>query len=126
MTRLADLCDELNSKEALNKLRKDVIMAYKFLKPLSCSCEWCQKRLKIKKNWHPENINKMNDVWKLDNMIGGFGYPSYDYDSVTWTCKVAIYRGTADYEEVAGHGVNIAQALCHLVIELSKHYKEKK
>ena len=119
--RLADLGDELDSKEALNKLREEAINACTVLKPLDCPCEWCQKQYAIKDDWHPENINKMNDVWKLNNIIGGFGYLSYDYDSVTWTCKVIMHKGNTDYETVAGHGVNFAQALCHLVIELSKY-----
>jgi len=59
------------------------------------------------------------------NMIGGFGYPSYNYDSATWVCKVSIFEGNGDYKDITGCGVNIAQALCHLVIEL-KHYKENK
>ena len=120
MTRLADLCDELNSEESLQELRRNTINALLVLKPLDCSCEHCQKKYKIKDNWHPENINKMNDVWKLNDIIGGFGYLSYQYDSAIWTCEVAIYRGETEYEEASGHGVNIAQALCHLVIDLAK------
>lgn len=122
MTRLADLCDELNSKESMNKLREETINACRGLKPFDCSCKFCQKKYDVKGNWHPENINKMDDVWKLSSIIKGFGYPSYEYDSVTWTCRVGVYRKLENVEAI-GCGVNIAQALCHLTIDLSKLYK---
>lgn len=67
----------------LKKLRKSVIVDYKYLRNMVCKCKKCKRNLKVNfLFWHPENYKRKNDAWKILELLEHFGYWGIGYDTV--------------------------------------------
>ena len=107
-----DIIESLRSQD-LSDLRFKVINAYKNLSEESCKCFKCQKSLVENfDNWHPENYEKLNDTFKLVELLEQFGYWNLSTDSVLYTFQ-AFDNDKFKYK---ADGLNIAQAICNVFV----------
>jgi hypothetical protein len=99
----------------------EIIDAYSILIADACHCEHCnEKHLKTFDNWNP--LNDYNDVWKIVDLLGNFGYTGYEYDSVFYEFKLTVPINN-EYETYIGEGLTFNQSVGNTLIEFSKNKK---
>jgi len=103
------------------KFHNDVVKAYKYLRDYFSIVEIKREFLvRDFDNWHPENFKYLNDTWKVIDLLEHFCYWSSSYDLVLYDIKGIRQEKDVEFK-VIGIGLNFAQGVCNLLINISEY-----
>ena len=97
-----------------DKLRDDVILAYKFLS--NDLKEFVD--VPNYEEWHPEQHTNCNDAWKIVELLECFGYPRYDWDTVLYSFYIH------DGVDFQGDGLSFPQSVCNCLMKYFEFRKQ--
>lgn len=104
-----------------DQFHSDVIIAYEYLcNKFQIEDKPYQKLVNNFHDWHPEKYGDLNDSWEIIELLNLFCYWQISYDYVTY--DVHAWRDEKDVNfDIVGDGLNISQAICNCLINISNY-----